>query len=113
MWGAATVGGGTSPFTAWAVTQSWAGEQLCLRGWVPDGYPYCSRCDGKRWVRYFSEKADGDFEEDFGLCPCNHRPEAARGTDYCRDEPEGVKDMSSEKLASRRIGVIELRVELW
>jgi hypothetical protein len=74
--------------------------------------PTCSRCGGRRWVRYFSETTDGDFEEAFRLCPCNHSPEAARGTDYYCEEPEGVKDISSEKLASRRIGVIELRVEL-
>jgi hypothetical protein len=36
----------------------------------------CSRCGGKRWVRYFSETTDGNFEEAFRLCPCNHKPEA-------------------------------------
>jgi hypothetical protein len=33
----------------------------------------CSRCGGKGWVRYFSETTDGNFEEAFKLCPCNHK----------------------------------------
>ena len=33
----------------------------------------CSRCGGRRWVRYFSETTDGNFEEAFKLCPCNHK----------------------------------------
>jgi predicted metal-binding protein len=36
----------------------------------------CSRCGGRRWVRYFSETTDGDFEEAFELCPCNQKSEA-------------------------------------
>ena len=75
--------------------------------------PTCSRCVGKRWVRYFSETTDGNFEEAFRLCPCNHRPEAARCADYYCEEPERAKNLSREKLASRCIGLIELRVELW
>jgi hypothetical protein len=38
--------------------------------------PTCSECGGRRWVRYFSETTDGDFEEAFRLCPCNHEAEA-------------------------------------
>ena len=38
--------------------------------------PACSRCGGRRWVRYFSETTDGNFEEAFKLCPCNHKSKA-------------------------------------
>ena len=38
--------------------------------------PTCSRCGGRRWVRYFSETKDGDFEEAFRLCQCNWKSEA-------------------------------------
>jgi len=77
------------------------------------GSPTCSRCGGRRWVSYFSETRDGAFEEAFRLCPCNHRPEAARGADYYCEEPERATNVSREKPTSRRIGVIEFRVELW
>jgi hypothetical protein len=73
--------------------------------------PTCSRCAGRRWARYFSETRDGDFEEAFRICPCNHHTEA-RGEDR-REEPERAKNIAREKPARRRIGVIELRVELW
>jgi hypothetical protein len=80
--------------------------------------PTCPWCGGRRWVRYLSETTDGDFEEAFRLCPCNHssRPEAARGADYyyyyyC-GEPKRDRNLSREKLASRCIGVLELRLEL-
>ena len=58
--------------------------------------PTCLRCGGRRWVRYLSETTDGNFEEAFRLCPCNHsRPEAARGADYyyyyC-EEPKWAKN---------------------
>ena len=33
----------------------------------------CSKCGGRRWVRYFSETTDGNFEEAFKLCPCNYK----------------------------------------
>jgi len=36
----------------------------------------CSKCGGRRWVRYFSETTDGNFEEAFKLCSCNHKPQA-------------------------------------
>lgn len=75
--------------------------------------PTCLWCGGRRWVSYFSETTDGNFEEAFRLCPCNHRPEAARDADYYCEEPERAKNVSREKLVSRCIGVIELRVELW
>ena len=38
--------------------------------------PTCSRCGGRRWVRYFSETKDGNFEEAFMLCSCNHKSKA-------------------------------------
>jgi hypothetical protein len=76
--------------------------------------PSCLRCGGRRWVRYFSETSDGGFEEAFRLCPCNHsRPEAERGAGYYCEEPTWARNISREKPTSRRIGVIELRVELW
>ena len=71
----------------------------------------CSRCGGRRWVRYFSETTDGDFEEAFRLCPCNHEAKA-RGEDS-REEPEGARKFAREKPARRRIVMIELRVKLW
>jgi hypothetical protein len=74
--------------------------------------PTCSRCGGRRWVRYFSETTDGNFEEAFRLCPCNHKPEEGRGEDR-REKPERAGNIAREKPARRRIGVIELRVELW
>lgn len=37
--------------------------------------PSCSECGGMRWVRYFSETMDGDFEEAFRLCHCNYESE--------------------------------------
>ena len=76
--------------------------------------PTCLRCGGRRWVRYLSETTDGDFEEAFRLCPCNHgRPEAARGADCYCEERRWARNISREKSASRRIGMVELRVELW
>ena len=74
--------------------------------------PTCSRCGGRRWVRYFSETTDGNFEEAFRLCPCNHHKPEARGEDR-REEPEGARNIAREKPARRRIAVIELRVKLW
>jgi len=73
--------------------------------------PTCSRCGGRRWVRYFSETADGNFEEAFRLCPCNHEAEA-RGEDR-HEEPEGARKSSIDKPARRRTGVIEICVKLW
>ena len=72
--------------------------------------PSCPKCGGTRWIRYFSETTDGDFEEAFGLCPCNRQPHA-RGEDR-RQEPEGARNITREKLVSR-IRAIELLVELW
>ncbi len=37
-------------------------------------YPPCLKCRDSRWVRYFSETTDGNLEEAFKLCPCNHEP---------------------------------------
>jgi hypothetical protein len=73
--------------------------------------PTCSRCGGRRWVRYFSETTDGNFEEAFRLCPCNHEAKA-RGEDR-REEPEGARKVAREKSARRRIVMIELRLKLW
>ncbi len=73
-------------------------------------FPFCSECGGTRWVRYFSETMDGDFEEAFGLCSCNHRPKA-RGGDR-RQEPQGARNITREKLVGC-IWAIELRIELW
>ncbi len=70
----------------------------------------CSECGGKRWVRYFSETMEGDFEEAFGLCSCNHRPEA-RGENRCQ-EPQGARNIMREKMVGC-IRAIELRIELW
>src|SRR5215217_4595952 len=39
----------------------------------------CAQCGGRRWVRYFSETTDGNLEEAFRLCPCNHEPETPQG----------------------------------
>ncbi len=49
----------------------------------------CSRCNDTRWVRYFSETTDGNLEEAFRLCPCNHEPET-RSERGC-EEPECAK----------------------
>jgi len=38
--------------------------------------PTCPECGGRRWVRYFSETMDGNFEEAFRLCSCNHKSKA-------------------------------------
>jgi predicted metal-binding protein len=38
--------------------------------------PTCPQCGGRRWVRYFSETTDGNFEEAFRFCSCNYKPEA-------------------------------------
>ncbi len=40
--------------------------------------PSCSECGGTRWVRYFSETTDGNFEEAYRLCPCNYEPQTRR-----------------------------------
>ena len=76
--------------------------------------PTCLRCGGRRWVRYFSETTDGDFEEAFRLCPCNHsRLEAARDADYYTcGETKQDRNTSRGKPTSRCIGVLELRLEL-
>ena len=74
--------------------------------------PTCLRCGGRRWIRYFSETTDGDFEEAFRLCPCNHGPEAW-GEDH-REEPEWAKNIPREKPASPCIRVmIDVCLELW
>ena len=47
-------------------------------------HPSCSECGGSRWVHYFSETTDGNFEEAFRLCPCNYEPEM-RGERGCEE----------------------------
>ena len=59
--------------------------------------PSCSECGGTRWVRYFSETTNGDLEEAFRLCPCNHDPET-RG-ERSREEPDRA-DFVVQELAS-------------
>ena len=49
--------------------------------------PTCPRCGGRRWVRYFSETTDGNFEEAFKLCPCNHHKPKAQG-EHAREEAQ-------------------------
>ena len=50
----------------------------------------CSECSGTRWVRYFSETTDGNFEEAFRLCPCNHKPKMRRKLSC--EKSEGMED---------------------
>ena len=50
----------------------------------------CSECGGRRWVRYFSETMDGNFEEAFRLCPCNYKPETTQG-EPAHEESERVE----------------------
>ena len=59
--------------------------------------PSCLECGGTRWVRYFSETTNGDLEEAFRLCPCNHEPET-RG-ERSREEPERA-EIKDQELAS-------------
>ena len=51
----------------------------------------CSACGGTRWVRYLSETTDGDLEEAFGLCPCNHEHKVRRGRAHEEPEPSEIK----------------------
>ncbi len=37
----------------------------------------CPECGSYGWRRYYSETTDGNLEEAFELCPCNHKPETA------------------------------------
>ena len=57
----------------------------------------CSTCGDTRWVRYLSETMNGDFEEAFRLCLCNHEPETQG--ERSRVEPEQGK-VVVQKLAS-------------
>jgi hypothetical protein len=56
--------------------------------------PTCLECGGTRWLRYFSETTNGDLEEAFRLCPCNHEPET-RG-ERAREEPERAEIKAQE-----------------
>ena len=60
--------------------------------------PSCSKCQDTRWVSYFSETLDGDFEEAFRLCPCNREPKM--GTQSTREE-SGRSKTAAEELASQ------------
>jgi hypothetical protein len=59
--------------------------------------PACSACGGSRWIRYLSETTDGDLEEAFRLCPCNHEPET-RG-ECVHEEPKRAES-KAQGLAS-------------
>jgi hypothetical protein len=54
----------------------------------------CTACGGTRWIRYLSETTDGDLEEAFRLCPCNHEPET-RG-ERANEEPERAESKAQE-----------------
>jgi hypothetical protein len=54
----------------------------------------CSECGNTRWVRYFSETTDGNLEDAFRLCPCNHERET-RGK-RTREEPERLAIKAGE-----------------
>ena len=56
--------------------------------------PSCSACGGSRWIRYLSETTDGDFEEAFRLCPCNHEPETQ--VEHAHEEPERAESKAQE-----------------
>jgi predicted metal-binding protein len=47
--------------------------------------PSCSECGGTRWVRYFSETTDGNFEEAYRLCSCNYEPQKTRSEHPCKE----------------------------
>ena len=51
--------------------------------------PSCACCSGTRWVCYFSETLDEDFEEAFRLCACNHGSEGQG--ELAREKPEIVE----------------------
>jgi hypothetical protein len=57
----------------------------------------CSQCLNTRWIRYFSETLDGDFEEAFMLCPCNHKLKADRQS--IREESQS-SETAAEELAN-------------
>ena len=59
--------------------------------------PSCSECGGTRWVRYFSETTNGNLEEAFRLCPCNHERET-RG-ERAHEESKRA-EINAQELAS-------------
>ena len=59
--------------------------------------PSCLECGSTRWVRYLSETTNGDLEEAFRLCPCNHKPET-RG-ERAHEEPERA-EIKAQELAN-------------
>ena len=63
--------------------------------------PTCSRCGGRRWVRYFSETTDGNFEEAFKLCSCNRKPEA-QDKRTC----ERIRELAREGAASCTLRIV-------
>lgn len=70
-------------------------SELGIRAIVMGGravnIPSCTSCGGTQWVRYFSETLDGDFEEAFRLCACNHAPVGQVGQgERARGKPEIV-----------------------
>ena len=72
-------------------SQSELGIREIVMGGRAVNIPSCTSCGGTRWVRYFSETLDGDFEEAFRLCACNHASigQVGRGERAC-GKPEIV-----------------------
>jgi hypothetical protein len=72
-------------------SQSEMGIREIVMGGRAVNIPSCTSCGGTRWVRYFSETKDGDFEEAFRLCACNYAPvgQVGRGERAC-GKPEIV-----------------------
>ena len=62
----------------------------------------CSEFGGTRWIRYFSETTDGNFEEAFRLCPCNHKSKA-RG----EGAREGAKNRTMRIVCSFEFKVLK------
>jgi hypothetical protein len=56
--------------------------------------PSCASCGGTRWVRYFSETMDGDFEEAFRLCACSYGPVGQVGQDERACEKPGIAEIA-------------------
>jgi hypothetical protein len=65
--------------------------------------PTCSRCGGRRWVRYVSETTVGNFEEAFKLCPCNHHKSKAQG-EHAR---EGAQNRTIHIVCSFKLKVLK------
>ena len=62
----------------------------------------CSKCGGRRWVRYFSETTDGNFEEAFKLCSCNHKSQA-----WCERARKGAQNRTIRIVCSFELKVLQ------